>query len=86
MKLDRFIKKRGLVESTSQLIQISTKNPPVNEKKIFLFLKPILLRMGFHVETFLSPKGRWNIIVERRGWREFKRRAQNVNETLFNVS
>ncbi len=37
MKLDRFIKKRDLVELTTQLIQIPTENPPGNERKAFIF-------------------------------------------------
>lgn len=66
MKLDRFVKKKDLVDLTSCLIQIPTENPPGNEKKAFLFLKPILARMGFQVRTYISPKGRSNIIAERR--------------------
>jgi len=66
MKLDRFVKKKDLVDLTSCLIQIPTENPPGNEKKAFLFLKPILTRMGFQVRTYISPKGRSNIIAERR--------------------
>lgn len=66
MKLDRFIKKKELVELTTQLIQIPTENPPGNEKKAFIFLKPILSKMGFNIKTYISPKGRWNIVAERR--------------------
>jgi len=66
MKLDRYINKRDLVELTSRLIQIPTENPPGNEKKAFTFLKPILSKMGFQVRTYISPKGRSNIIAERR--------------------
>lgn len=66
MKMDRFLSKNELVELTRQLIQIPTENPPGNEKQAFLFLKPLLLRMGFRVRPYLSPKGRWNIIAERR--------------------
>jgi acetylornithine deacetylase/succinyl-diaminopimelate desuccinylase family protein len=65
MKLNRFMKKKQLLELTRQLIQIPTENPPGNEKRIALFLKPILSKMGFRVKTVLSPKGRWNIIAER---------------------
>ncbi len=66
MKTDRFLKKRDLVELTQQLIQIPTENPPGNEKKAFLFLKPILSKMGFRVRAYLSPKRRWNIIAQKR--------------------
>lgn len=66
MKLDRRINKKDLVELACRLIQIPTENPPGNEKKAFLFLKPILARMGFQVRTYISPKGRSNIIAERR--------------------
>ncbi len=66
MKLDRFLNKKDLIELTRQLIQIPTENPPGNEKKAFLFLKPILSKMGFQVRTYLSPKGRYNIVAERQ--------------------
>ena len=66
MKLDRFIKKKDLIELTTQLIQIPTENPPGNERKAFIFLKPILSKMGFNIKTYISPKGRWNIVAERR--------------------
>ncbi len=66
MNLNRFIRKRELIELTTQLVQIPTENPPGNEKKIALFLKPILLRMGFKVKIHLSPKGRYNIVAEKR--------------------
>ena len=65
MNLHRYIRKKQLLELTRQLIQIPTENPPGNEKRIALFLKPILSKMGFRVKTVLSPKGRWNIIAER---------------------
>ncbi len=66
MKLDRFLKKKELIELTRQLIQIPTENPPGNEKKAVLFLKPILSKMGFRVRTYLSPKGRYNLVAEKR--------------------
>jgi len=65
MKLNRFIRKKHLIELTRQLIQIPTENPPGNEKRSVLFLKPILSKMGFRINTYLSPKRRWNIIAER---------------------
>jgi len=65
MNLHRYIRKRQLLELTRRLIQIPAENPPGNEKRIALFLKPILSKMGFRVKTVLSPKGRWNIIAER---------------------
>jgi succinyl-diaminopimelate desuccinylase len=73
MNLDRFIKKKDLIELTSQLIQIPTENPPGNERKAFLFLKAILLKMGLHLKTYLSPKGRWNFVAERRWGRGGRR-------------
>lgn len=73
MRLDRFLKKKELIELTRRLIQIPTENPPGNEEKAALFLKPILLKMGFRVQTRLSPKGRWNIVAERR-WGKAGRR------------
>ncbi len=64
--LHRLIKKKELVDLTIRLVQIPTENPPGNEKTAVPFLKPILSKMGFKVKTLLSPKGRWNIIAERR--------------------
>ena len=66
MDLNRFVKKKDLVDLTTRLIQIPTENPPGNEKKAALFLKPLLLKMGFQVRICLSPKGRWNMIAERK--------------------
>ncbi len=66
MRLDRFLKKKDLIDLTSRLIQIPTENPPGNEKKAFLFLKPILSKMGFRVRPCISPKGRWNLIAQKR--------------------
>ena len=66
MDLKRLMRKRELIDLTTQLIQIPTENPPGNEKKAFLFLKPILLKMGFNVKILLSPKGRGNMIAEKR--------------------
>jgi len=66
MELDRFIKKRELIDLTRLLIQIPTENPPGNEKKAVLFLKPLLSKMGFRVNIHLSPKGRYNIVAEKR--------------------
>jgi len=66
MELDRFIKKKELIDLTSRLIQIPTENPPGNEKKAVLFLKPLLSKMGFRVNIHLSPKGRYNIVAEKR--------------------
>ena len=73
MKLERFLKKKDLVDLTSRLIQIPTENPPGNEKKAFIFLKPLLSKMGFQVRTYISPKGRSNIIAERRWGKEGRR-------------
>jgi acetylornithine deacetylase/succinyl-diaminopimelate desuccinylase family protein len=66
MGLDRFIKKKELIDLTSRLIQIPTENPPGNEKKAVLLLKPLLAKMGFRVNIHLSPKGRYNIVAEKR--------------------
>ncbi len=66
MDLSRFIRKKDLFDLTTRLIQIPTENPPGNEKKACLFLKPILSKMGFSVKVLLSPKGRWNIVAEKR--------------------
>jgi succinyl-diaminopimelate desuccinylase len=66
MKLDRFIRKKELVDLTRQLIQIPTENPPGNEKPALLLIKKILSRMGFTIKTYVSPKGRWNIVAMRR--------------------
>jgi len=73
MDLKRLMRKRELIDLTTQLIQIPTENPPGNEKKAFLFLKPILLKMGFDVRILLSPKGRWNIIAERKWGKDGRR-------------
>jgi len=66
MNLHRFIKKKELVDLTIQLVQTSTENPPGNEKVAAQFLKPLLSKMGFKVKILLSPKGRWNLIAEKR--------------------
>jgi len=73
MDLKRLMRKRELIDLTTQLIQIPTENPPGNEKKAFLFLKPILLKMGFYVRILLYPKGRWNIIAERKWGKDGRR-------------
>jgi len=64
--LHRLIKKKELVDLTIRLVQLPTENPPGNEKVAAQFLKPVLSKMGFKVKTLLSPKGRWNLIGERR--------------------
>ncbi len=66
MSLDPFIRKKELIDLTTRLVQIPTENPPGNEKAAAKFLKPLLAKMGFKVKTVLSPKGRWNIVAERR--------------------
>lgn len=65
MKLDRFIKKMDLIELTRRLIRIPRENPPGNEKRAALFLKPFLSKMGFQVNVLLSPKGRYNLVAEK---------------------
>jgi len=69
INLQPFIRKKELVDSTIQVVQIATENPPGNEKRAAPFLKRLLSRMGFKIKTLLSPKGRWNIVAERR-WGE----------------
>ncbi len=66
MNLHRFIRKKELVDLAIQLVQIPTENPPGNEKAAAQFLKPLLSKMGFKIKTVLSPKGRWNLMAERR--------------------
>ncbi|MCJ7785916.1 MAG: M20 family metallopeptidase [Desulfobacterales bacterium] len=66
MNLHRFIRKRELVDLTIQLVQVPTENPPGNEKAAAQFLKPFLSKMGFKIKTVLSPKGRWNLLAEKR--------------------
>jgi succinyl-diaminopimelate desuccinylase len=66
MNLHRFIRKRELVDLTIQLVQAPTENPPGNEKAAAQFLKPFLSKMGFKTKTVLSPKGRWNLLAEKR--------------------
>lgn len=66
MNLHPFIRKKELIDLTTRLVQISTENPPGNEKAAAQFLKPLLSKMGFKTKTVLSPKGRWNIVAERR--------------------
>ena len=66
MDLHRLIRKKELVDLTIRLVQIPTENPPGNEKAAAQFLKPILSKMGFKVKILLSPKGRWNLIAEKR--------------------
>jgi len=66
MNLHRFIRKRELVDLTTGLVQAPTENPPGNEKMAVQFLKPFLSKMGFKIKTVLSPKGRWNVVAEKR--------------------
>jgi acetylornithine deacetylase/succinyl-diaminopimelate desuccinylase-like protein len=65
-----------------------TENPTRNEKKAFTFLKPILLKMGFQVKTYILPKGRWNIVVERRWGRGGRRLIFNghLDTGLFTLT
>jgi succinyl-diaminopimelate desuccinylase len=73
MDFGRFLRKRELIDLARQLVQIPTENPPGNEKALVLFLKPLLSKMGFRVETCVSPKERWNIIAERRWTKDGRR-------------
>ncbi len=66
MNLRRLIRKKELVDLATRLVQTPTENPPGNEKAAAKFLKPILSKMGFKIETVLSPQGRWNIVAEKR--------------------
>jgi len=66
MSLNPFIRKKELIDLTTRLVQIPTENPPGNEKAAAKFLKPLLAKMDFKAKTVLSPKGRWNIVAERR--------------------
>ena len=66
MNLRRFVRKKGLIDLTIQLVQAPTENPPGNEKIAVQCLKPLLSKMGFKIKIVPSPKGRWNIIAERR--------------------
>ncbi len=73
MNLHRFIRKKELVDLTVQLVQTPTENPPGNEKFAAQLLKPFLSKMGFKIRTILSPKGRWNLLAEKR-WGKSGRR------------
>ena len=66
MNFHRFIRKKELVDLTTQLIRAATENPPGNEKVAAKLLKPLLTKMGFKIKTLLSPKGRWNLVAEKR--------------------
>ena len=66
IKLHQFIRKKELVDLTIQFVQAATENPPGNEKRAAPFLKPLLSKMDFKIKTVLSPKGRWNVVAERR--------------------
>ena len=66
MSLHPFIRKKELVDLTIQLVQTPTENTPGNEKVAAQFLKPLLSKMGFKTKTVLSPKGRWNLLAEKR--------------------
>jgi succinyl-diaminopimelate desuccinylase len=66
MSLRRFIRKKELVDLTVQLVQTPTENPPGNEQRVAQFLKPLLSKMGFKTKAVLSPKGRWNLLAEKR--------------------
>jgi acetylornithine deacetylase/succinyl-diaminopimelate desuccinylase family protein len=66
MNLRRLIRKKELVGLATRLVQTPTENPPGNEKAAAKFLKPLLSKMGFKIETVLSPQGRWNLVAEKR--------------------
>jgi acetylornithine deacetylase/succinyl-diaminopimelate desuccinylase family protein len=66
MNLHPFIRKKELIDLTTRLVQIPTENPPGNEKAAAQFLKPLLAKMDFKTKVVLSPKGRWNIVAEKR--------------------
>jgi succinyl-diaminopimelate desuccinylase len=66
VNLHPLIRKKELIDLTTRLVQISTENPPGNEKGAVRFLRPLLAKMHFKMRTVLSPEGRWNIIAERR--------------------
>ncbi len=66
MNLRRLIRKKELVDLATRLVQTPTENPPGNEKAAAKFLKPILSKMGFKIETVLSPQGRWNLVAEKK--------------------
>ncbi len=59
------IDRRGLLDLARALVRIPTENPPGEEKRAFLFLKPELRRLGFRWTRVLSPTGRWNLLAER---------------------
>jgi succinyl-diaminopimelate desuccinylase len=59
------IDRRGLMELARALVRIPTENPPGEEKRAFLLLKPELRRLGFRWTRVLSPAGRWNLLAER---------------------
>jgi succinyl-diaminopimelate desuccinylase len=73
MNLHRFIRRKELVDLTIQLVQTPTENPPGNERGAARLLKPLLSKMGFNIKTVLSPKGRWNLLAEKR-WGQGGRR------------
>ncbi len=73
MNLRRFIRMKELVDLTIQLVQTPTENPPGDEKIAAQFLKPLLSKMGFKTKTILSPKGRWNLVAEKRWGRGGRR-------------
>ena len=66
MNLHRFIRRKELIDLTIQLVQTPTENPPGNERGAARLLKPFLSKMGFKIKTVLSPKGRWNLLAEKR--------------------
>lgn len=70
MDLQRFIRKKELIDLTTGLVRIPTENPPGNEKNICVFLKPILRKLGFKVSVYISPQKRWSIVAERRWGKE----------------
>ena len=70
MDLQRFIRKKDVIDLTTQLVRIPTENPPGNEKNACVFLKPVLRKLGFNVRIYLSPQKRWNIVAERRWGKE----------------
>jgi succinyl-diaminopimelate desuccinylase len=73
MSLNRFIRKKELVDLTVRLVQTPTENPPGNEKRAAQLLKSLLSKMGFKTKIVLSPKGRWNLLAEKRWGRGGRR-------------
>jgi succinyl-diaminopimelate desuccinylase len=65
-RLPELIDRRALLALARDLVRIPTENPPGTERRAVLRLEPPLRTLGFRTRRVLSPRGRWNLLADRR--------------------